>query len=377
MGEFIWEHNEWPRLRYDTGQLLQALGHARSLQGALLAHADAFSLVDQRDLFVDEAYATSEIEGEKLDRERLRSSVAEQLGLPTAGMPVPDPQSDALVSVLLDATRNYDMPLTAERLLGWQAALFPTGYSGPFKVEVGGWRQSAAPMHVVSGSMGRERIHFTAPPAERLDDEMRQFLSWWNGPSREMDGILRAGVAHLYFVTIHPIADGNGRIARVLTDMALAQEERTARRLYSLSHRIHSVRSEYYRILEDVQRGDLEITEWLLWFLETYAHSLTSAEGRIHRSRVIDRYYRWMASIPLNDRQTKVMKKMIEAYPERFSGGMTNKKYVSVTGTSSESAKRDLVDLVRKGLLKKGDAAGRSTYYVLASLDTEGEPGSS
>jgi Fic family protein len=225
--------------------------------------------------------------------------------------------------------------------------------------------------------MGREQIHFTAPPAERLDDEMRRFLSWWNGPSREMDGILRAGVAHLYFVTIHPFADGNGRIARVVTDVALAQDERFPRRLYSLSHRIHSVRSEYYRVLEAAQRGDLEITDWLLWFLETYACSLTAAEGRIHRSRVIDRYYRWMAHVSLNDRQTKVMKKMIDAYPEGFSGGMTNRKYVSITGTSSESAKRDLAGLVRHGLLEKGDAAGRSTHYVLAHLDAEGEPGPS
>lgn len=375
--DFIWEHNDWPHFRYDTVRLVPSLGHARSLQGALLAHADAFSLVDQRDLFVDEAVATSEIEGETVDRDRLRSSVAEQLGLPTAGMPAPDRKSDALVSVLLDATRNYDTPLTAERLHGWQAALFPTGYSGPFPVETGGWRRIVTPMHVVSGSMGRERIHFTAPPTERLNDEMRQFLSWWNGPSREMDGILRAGLAHLYFVTIHPFADGNGRIARALTDMALAQDEGSPRRLYSLSHRIHTVRSEYYRVLETVQRGDLDITEWLQWFLETYAYSLTSAEGRIHRSRVIDRYYRWMAHVSLNHRQTKVMEKMIEAYPEGFSGGMTNRKYVSITGTSSESAKRDLAGLVRNGLLQKGEAAGRSTYYVLAHLDAEGEPGPS
>ena len=374
VGDFVWEHSEWPRFRYDTERLMRALGHARSLQGALLAHADAFSLVDQRDLFVDEAIATSEIEGETLDRERLRSSVAEQLGLPTTGMPVPDRKSDALVSVLLDATRNYDTPLTAERLFGWQAALFPTGYSGPIAVETGCWRRSVTPMHVVSGSMGRERIHFTAPPAERLDDEMQRFLSWWNGPSREMDGILRAGVAHLYFVTIHPFADGNGRIARALTDMALAEDERSARRLYSLSHRIHAVRSVYYRVLETVQRGNLDITEWLLWFVETYSASLTSAEGRIHRSRVIDRYYRQIAHAALNDRQTKVMRKMIDAYPEGFTGGMTNRKYVSITGTSSESAKRDLADLVRYGLLQRGDAAGRSTYYVLPDPDAEGEP---
>jgi len=217
--------------------------------------------------------------------------------------------------------------------------------------------------------MGKEQIHFTAPPQELLETEMNRFLRWWNGDSQHLDGIIRAGLAHLYFVTIHPFADGNGRIARVLTDMALAQDEGTSRRMYSLSRTIREVRSQYYGILEETQRGNLDVTPWLLWFLGTYQHSLKGALARINRSIVIDRYYRHLADITLNSRQTKVMKKMIDAHPPGFTGGMTNKKYVAITGTSSETAKRDLRDLLMKGLLQKGDSAGRSTYYVLADME--------
>jgi len=254
---------------------------------------------------------------------------------------------------------------------GWQAALFPTGYSGPFRIETGMWRQSESVMHVVSGAMGKEKIDFTAPPRERLHDEMVRFLAWWNGASLDLDGVIRAGLAHLYFVTIHPFTDGNGRVARILTDMALAQDEKLSRRIYSLSHTIRNVRNEYYHILEEAQRGDLDVTPWLLWFIDIYARSITDALGRIDRSRIIGEYYRRLADESLNPRQIKVIKKMIAAYPELYSGSMTNKKYVAITGTSSETAKRDLRDLLSKRLLLRGDAAGRSTYYILPDPDGE------
>ncbi|MEX2443135.1 MAG: Fic family protein [Alkalispirochaeta sp.] len=369
LGEYIWQRDEWPRFRWNSAALLKPLGVARSTHGELVAQGDKLSLTDQLDLYVDEAIATSEIEGEVLDRNRLRSSVAEQLGLPTAGLPRPDTKSDALATVLLEATRNHDRPLTAGQIQGWQAALFPTGYSGPFRIAVGRWRQSETPMHVVSGAMGRERIHFTAPPPERLHAEMDRFSTWWNGESDDVDGVIRAGLAHLYFVTIHPFPDGNGRIARVLTDMALAQDEGSSRRMYSLSQNIRTVRNEYYAVLEETQRGDLDVTHWLLWFIDIYRRSITDALNRIDRSCVIAQYYRRLADLSLNERQIKVIHKMIDAYPEGFSGGMTNKKYVAITGTSSETAKRDLRDLLSKGLLQKGDAAGRSTYYVLGDIE--------
>ncbi len=331
MEEYIWQRNDWPQFCWNSEALLKPLGAARSTHGALVAQADRLSLTDQRDIYADEGYATSEIEGEILDRDQLRSSVAEQLGLPTAGLPHADARTNALAAVLIDATRNYDRPLTAERIWGWQAALFPTGYSGP----------------------------------SRLEAEMNRFIAWWNGQSTELDGVIRAGLAHLYFVTIHPFADGNGRIARVLTDMALAQDEESPVRMYSLSPRIRAVRKQYYAVLEGTQRGDLDLTQWLLWFIDTYRHSLSAALERIDRSLVIDRYYRRLGELALNDRQIKVMKKMIDAHPEGFAGGMTNRKYVAITGASSETAKRDLGDLVTKGVLQRGEAAGRATYYVL------------
>lgn len=368
MDEFIWQHDTWPQFRWDAETLIKPLGAARSVHGALLIQSDRLTLTDQRDIYVDEAYATSKIEGEILDRDRLRSSIARQLGLPTAGLPQAEAKTDALAAVLLDATQNYARSLTEQRLQGWQAALFPTGYSGPFRIEVGRWRSETAPVHVVSGSMGKERIHFTAPPANQIDNEMRRFLSWWDESSRDLDGILRAGLAHLYFVTIHPFADGNGRITRVLSDLALAQDEASSMRMYSLSLFIRSVRNDYYTILEKTQRGNLDVTDWLLWFVEVYRQSLTASLQKIGRSVVVDRYYRRIVDLSLNERETKAIKKMIDAYPEGFSGGMTNRKYVSITGTSSETAKRDLKDLLNKGLIQRGDAAGRSTYYVLEDL---------
>jgi Fic family protein len=371
MDAYIWQRDEWPRFRWDSGTLLKPLANARSVHGELVAMADRLSLVDQSDLYVEEGIATSSIEGDVIDPDPFRSSVAERLGLPTAGLPVSNTKSAALATVLIEATRSHDRPLTAELIQGWQAALFPTGYSGPYRVETGRWRQSETAMHVVSGSMGKEEIHFTAPPRERLRDEMIRFIAWWNGESRELDGVIRAGLAHLYFVTIHPFADGNGRVARVLTDMALAQDEKSSRRMYSLSHSIRNVRNEYYHILEDTQRGDLDVTQWLLWFIAIYARSIANALGRIDRSRIIEGYYRRLADESLNPRQIKVLKKMISTYPEPYSGGMTNRKYVTITGISSETAKRDLRDLLAKGFLLRGDAAGRSTYYVLPDLNSE------
>lgn len=362
---YIWQNEDWTKFRWDTDGILMALSAAKSQQEYILGQADLFELKDQGDLITEEALSTSAIEGESLDRDSIRSSVTRRLGLPTAGIPDPKRGGDGLVDVLIDATRNHEILLTPDRLWAWQAALFPTGYSGLFKIKTGGWRTGSRPMRVVSGSMGREVVHFEAPPSDRVVKEMGEFLKWWNNPVNESDGILRAAIAHFRFVTIHPFEDGNGRISRALTDMALAQDEKTGMRLYSLSSQIIKDKSEYYRILEKTQKGRGDITEWLIWFLTTLEKSIENSKRLISKALFLGRYYRSLSDIHLRERQLKVLKKMLDRYPEEFQGGLTNRKYVAITNVSSETAKRDLKEMLDKGLIIPGTAGGRSVKYRL------------
>ncbi|MCK5735666.1 MAG: Fic family protein, partial [Spirochaetaceae bacterium] len=348
---YIWQKEDWTNFRWDTGSILTALSLAKSQQGYILGQADSFELKDKGDLITEEALSTSAIEGELLDRDSIRSSVARRLGLPTAGMPDPKKGGDGLVDVLIDATRNYYKILTPDRLWAWQAGLFPTGYSGLFKIKTGGWRTGSQPMRVVSGSMGREVVHFEAPPSGQVIKEMDEFFKWWNSPVNESDGIIRAAIAHFRFVTIHPFEDGNGRISRALTDMALAQDEKTDMRLYSLSSQIIKDKSKYYRILEKTQKGRGDITEWLIWFLTTFEKSIENSKRFISKALFLGQYFISLSDIHLRDRQLKVLKKMLERYPEEFQGGLTNRKYVVITKVSSETAKRDLKEMVDKGVI--------------------------
>jgi Fic family protein len=295
----------------------------------------------------------------------VRSSVARRLGLPTAGMPQAPRHVDGLVEMLLDATRGYAAPLTAQRLWGWQAALFPTGYSGLNKIIVGGWRQSAEPMQVVSGPIGRERVHYEAPPAGRIETEMDRFLVWWAAPPAGMDGLIRAGLAHLWFVTIHPFDDGNGRVARAVTDMARAQDEGSGARLYSMSRQIQDEREHYYAVLEQAQKGGGDITQWLCWFLGCFEKALARSEDQVNKALARARFWQEHAGAMLNPRQVKVVNRLLEAGPGGFEGGLTTRKYKGMTKTSRETAKRDIAGLVSKGILSRNPGGGRSASYSL------------
>jgi Fic family protein len=308
---------------------------------------------------------TSAIEGEILDPEALRSSVAVRLGLPNAGLPEPNRASDGLIEILLDATRHHQEKLTEQRLFSWQAALFPTGYSGMRRIFVGGWRSDPVPMQIVSGPMGKKKIHFEAPPSARVAAEMQIFLDWWHNPPAELDGLVRAAIAHFWFVSIHPFEDGNGRIARALTEMALAQYESQSIRYYSLSAQLLKNKSQYHNLLEMHQKGSGEITVWLEWFLDIIRKSLGHSRILIQKSTMIAKFYLQNADIVLNERQNKVLKKLLECLPDELIGGLTNKKYCSMTKVSPETAKRDIKDLVDKGILVKNPGSGRSTSYKL------------
>ena len=369
---YIWEDGDWPNFRWKSEKLLNSLSRARFLQGELLSKVRFLGLDNSEEsrseILIEEAVKTSAIEGQHLDRESVRSSVARKLGLPTAGLKATDRSADGLISVMLDATNNYKKMLTDKRLKSWQAALFPTGFSGLSKILVGRWR-GGKPMQVVSGPVGREKVHFVAPPADRINSEMKDFTDWWEKDSKKLDGLLRAAIAHFYFVTIHPFEDGNGRIARVLTDMALAQDEDLPRRYYSLSARIMTERELYYGILEKCQKSSLDITEWLSWFLECYCRAITDSEAAI--SKVLKKAAFWQknAQAALNKNQRKVINRLLEAGPDGFEGGLSTRKYVSIAKVSRATAYRDITDLLEKRILARHKSKGRSVSYELVFPD--------
>ena len=367
---YIWKQKNWPQLKWQSEKLLPSLSRARFLQGELLSKIRSLGLhrseKPSAEILVEETVKTAAIEGVRLDKDAVRSSVARRLGLPTAGLKSPDKDTEGLVSVLLDATRNYKKPLTAKRLKSWQAALFPTGYSGLSKIRVGKWRRKS-PMRVVSGPIGRERIHFEAPPSERIDTEIKKFIKWWQKPPKNLDGLLRAGIAHFYFVTVHPFEDGNGRIARAITDMALAQDENLPRRYYSLSTGIMAERKAYYDILEKCQRATLDITGWLSWFLICYIRAIEESEKAIQKSLQKAEFWQKHTQTNLNNNQRKVINRLLDAGPGSFIGGLTTRKYVAMTKTSRATAYRDISNLVRKKMLVRSKAKGRSVSYELIS----------
>jgi Fic family protein len=365
---YIWQQKNWPKLVWRSEPLLPLISRARLAQGKLLAQVGSlgFKLIREAraEVLVEEAVKTSAIEGERLNPEAVRSSVARRLGLPTAGLPSPGRAIDGLVDALLEATQNYEKPLTAARLKRWQAALFPTGYSGLSRIRVGKWRGSAR-MRVVSGPMGRERIHYEAPPGERVDQEMKRFLSWWKSGLGREEGLLRAGLAHFYFVAVHPFEDGNGRIARVLTDMALAQDEKLPTRYYSLSSQIMAERNDYYHILEKCSKGGTEVTEWLRWFLGCYIRAVESAGKLIEDVLAKARFWQRCEKMEINERQRKVLNKLLDAGKAGFLGGLTTRKYVAMTKASRVTAYREILDLLEKGILRENPAKGRSASYDL------------
>src|SRR3989338_6744427 len=366
---YIWQLKNWPKMTWRSDSLLLSLGQARKAQGDLLGRVKrlGFELGDeaQADVLTEEAIKTSAIEGEQLNRQAVRSSVARHLGLPGAGLGLATRSVDGLVEVLLNATQNYQEPLTAERLKGWHAALFPSGHSGFHKIKIGQWR-GKEPMRVVSGPVGREKVHFEAPPGEQVAEEMREFISWWKDGSQKLDGLLRAGLAHFYFVTVHPFEDGNGRIARALTDMALAQDEKLGTRYYSLSSQIMEEREAYYSILEKSSKsGSLDITDWLAWFLGCYQRTIERSDQIVGRVLMKSGFWQCHAQTQLNERQRKIINRLLDAGKGNFQGGLTTRKYVSLTKASRATAFRELSDLLEKKILKPNSAKGRSTSYDL------------
>jgi len=315
------------------------------------------------DILFEEAMTTSAIEGEKLSPASVRSSIARKLGLPSSGLPK-DRHTDGLIDILLDSSRNHSTLLTKNRLFGWHAALFPTGYAGLHKIRVGKWR-GPEPMRAVSGRIGKEIIHYEAMPHDRVDKEMKLFFQWWQESMGNVDGIIRAAIAHFRFVTIHPFEDGNGRIARALTDMALAQDDQQTQRYYSLSSQINSEREAYYAILESSQKGDVDITAWLLWFLGCFSRCIQTSEKLM--SLVLDKAAFWYrhAQTGLSDRQRKVINKLLDAGKGGFEGGLTNRKYASITGVSRATATRELQFLLEVSILKQNAGRGRSVSYDL------------
>ncbi len=367
MPHWIWQHPDWPRFRWDEAALLPELSGARLRQGRLLGAGRLFdaglSLEAQSEILVADGLNTSAIEGERLDAAEIRSSVARHLGLPAAGLPARSRSVDGLVEMLLDATRKFDRPLSLPRLCRWQAALFPTGFSGLHRVRTGKLR-GRAPMRVLSGPAGKPKVHFEAPPRSVLEPELSRFIAWFNSPPAGLDGLLRAGIAHLRFVTLHPFDDGNGRIARALTDMAICRDERQPLRLFSLSAQIMQEREEYYAILERTQRGGLDLTPWLHWFLRQISAACDSAEATIGRVLAKAKFWLRHQGTTFNERQRKVLNRLLDAGPGGFEGGMNTRKYASLTRTSRATAYRELADLVEKKCIV-AIGAGRSSAYTI------------
>ncbi len=337
-------------------------------RGRLLSEVEALGLADRAgielDAFVGDALDTSVIEGQTLPPQSVRSSVAHRLGLEGGGLAPRRRDVEGLVEILVDATLGRDRPLTSKRLWGWHAALFPTGHSGMERIVVGAWRTT--PIQVLSGAIGDEQVHFSGPPPERVGAEMKALLQWWRGPSRSLEGVLRAGIAHLWFETIHPFLDGNGRIGRAIVDMALAQAVGTGSRVYSLSSQILEDRSDYYRALKAAQQGGPDVTDWLLWFTGCVHRAVQ--RGRTTVAAVLEgsRLRALALAAGLNDRQLKVVDKLIEAGRGGFEGGLNNRKYRAMTGASKATATRDLSDLERRGFLVRGSSGGRSTGFQLS-----------
>jgi Fic family protein len=312
----------------------------------------------------EDVVKSSEIEGEKLDADQVRSSVARRLGLDVGGLQPVDRHIEGVVEMMLDATQRYGQALTTERLFGWHASLFPTGRSGMHRITVGAWRDDrTAPMQVVSGPVGRERVHFEAPAAERLEGEMQRFVDWFNGDTTT-EPVLKAAQAHLWFVTIHPFDDGNGRIARAIADMSLARSEGSSQRFYSMSAQIREERGEYYGILERTQKGTMDITAWMEWFLRCLTRAIEGAQAALAGVIEKARYWEKLRDVPLNERQRLVINRMLEG----FEGKLTTSKWAALTKSSNDTALRDIQQLVERGVLVRNPAGGRSSSYALARL---------
>jgi Fic family protein len=372
---YIWQAPDWPNWRYDLAALASPLAQVSHAQGLLLGRLTdiGLGLRDQASLaaLTDDVIKTSEIEGEHLNAASVRSSIARRLGVDIGSLAPVDRHVEGVVEMVLDATINSASPLTQARLFGWHAALFPTGYSGLSRIAIGTWRDDAqGPMQVISGPIGRQRVHYEAPPAERLSDEAERFLEWLNAPVQAEPALIRAGLGHLWFVTLHPFDDGNGRIARAIGDMLLARADGSPQRFYSLSAQIQRERKAYYEILKRTQKGDLDVTEWLLWFLRMLGEAVRLANHALDAVLDKARFWQRMSGIALNERQVKVLNRLLDG----FEGKLTSSKWAALAKCSTDTALRDIQELVTQGVLQRSGAGGRSTSYDLITRETNPQP---
>ncbi|ROR24511.1 Fic family protein [Comamonas sp. BIGb0124] len=360
---YIWQSDRWPSWQYDLPALVEpltAVSHAQGeLRGRLADVGMALHSEASLATLTEDVVQTSAIEGETLNVASVRSSVARRLGVDIGALAPVDRHVEGVVDMVLDATHRAHEPVTAERLFGWHAALFPTGYSGMSRIRIGDWRDDAhGPMQVVSGAIERQKVHFEAPPANSLPHETTRFLEWLNGPAPE-PALIRAGLGHLWFVTLHPFDDGNGRIARAIGDLLATRAEGGAQRFYSLSAQIQRDRKSYYDILERTQKADLDVTEWLLWFLQALQRAIEQAHGTLNQVLAKARFWRSVSAVPMNERQIKVLNRLFDG----FEGKLTTSKWAAMAKCSTDTALRDITDLLTRDVLEKTEAAGRSTAY--------------
>jgi Fic family protein len=366
MTEYIHWLRDWPRFHWDQDALAAPLADIRHRQGRLLGRMESlgFSLQKEAELetLTLDVLKSSEIEGEKLPADQVRSSIARRLGMETAGTTPAEREVEGVVEMMLDATQNFSKPLSEERLFAWHSALFPTGRSGMRKIIVGAWRNDGdGPMQVVSGPVGKEKVHYEAPAASLIEREMSGFLTWGNDPADKTDAVLRAALAHLWFVTIHPFDDGNGRIARAIADWALARSEGSSQRFYSMSAQIRQERNDYYDILEHTQEGTLDVTPWMEWFLGCLGRAFDGTETTLATVLRKARFWERHAQAAINERQRVILNRLLDG----FIGSLTTTKWAKLAKCSHDTALRDIHDLIEQGILKKDQSGGRSTSYSL------------
>lgn len=368
MAFYIHNRDNWTDFSWDNKKVLLKLSETRNLQGKLLGRMESLGFDLQNEAILNtltlEIVKSSEIEGEILETEQVRSSIARRLGIDIAGAIESERHIDGIVEMMLDATQRYDLPLTKERLFGWHSALFPTGWSNMFKITVADWRKDIkGSMQVVSGPLGREKVHFEALAAERIDSEMEKFLDWIE-TEKEVDPVLKAAISHLWFVTIHPFEDGNGRISRAITEMILARSDNSVKRFYSISAQIRVERKQYYEVLERTQKGDSDITEWILWFLECLQEAINSTYDVLQRVLQKAEFWKTHSATILNERQQKMINRLLEG----FTGKLTTTKWGKICKCSQDTALRDIQDLIKKNILQKEPSGGRSTNYELIEM---------
>lgn len=362
---YIWQYPEWPSFTWNAPRLISLLSEVRNLEGMIQGMMDGLGFDVQSmtalNVMTEDVLRSNEIEGVILNSDKVRSSIARHLGIDTAGLPQPDHYTEGVVQIMMDAVTNCNKPLTPERLFNWHAALFPTGRSGMYPITVGAYRTGSEPMQIVSGAMGKEKVHYEAPPSDVVPDMMTDFLRWINSDNTVTDPVLKAAVAHLWFVAIHPFDDGNGRLTRTITDMQLAKADGFPLRFYSMSAEILREKKAYYEILEHTTSNSTDITEWLEWFLNTMKSSILRAKETVKRVVCKSSFWQRHREIPMNERQVRVVNMLWDG----FTGKLTSSKWAKITKTSQATALRDITDLIEKGILTAAADGGRSSNYLL------------